>query len=331
MNPAMRSQYHSIHHQNASVPPVRRGGIGPITATTSQAQREAQREQERQTKLNQEAREKEMAQRRTSKPTDKTMPDGIDEFVIGDGVEQYKRLRDVERRLDAMMMRKRLDLQDTRQNPSMRYKKMRIWISNTVDSQSWQRGDEDELYDFSGSSEGVYRMKIEGRLLDDDDDPAPEADDSDEEEEEKTEFAVDQDQQPDPKPVAAVGPQPRTRLSHFFKTITVELDRNKNLQADYTTQIEWNKPPSGPNFQPSDDDFDSLEFERKGDSDMNCTVRLFRDEEIFLLSDPMAELIDSKEESRRGVLIGIYEYIKAMDLQQDDEKRAVQCDDRLRR
>ncbi|KAL8925578.1 MAG: hypothetical protein Q9208_003470 [Pyrenodesmia sp. 3 TL-2023] len=331
MNPAMRSQYHNIHHQNASVPSARRGGIGPITATASQAHREAQREQERQTKQNDEAKAKEMAQRRANKPTDKNMPDGIDEFVIGDGVEQYKRMRDIERRLDAMMMRKRLDLQDTRQNTSMRYKTMRIWISNTVDFQNWQRGDEDELYDFSGSSEGVYRMKIEGRLLDVDDDTLPEDDDSDAEEEEKSGATMDQDQEPAQKAVFTVGPQPRTRLSHFFKTITVELDRNKNLQADYTTQIEWNRPPSGANFQPRDDDFDSLEFERKGDSDMNCTIRLFRDEEVFLLSDPMAELLDSKEESRRGVLIGVYEYIKAMDLQQDDEKRAVQCDDRLRR
>ncbi|KAI4144320.1 MAG: hypothetical protein L6R39_004238 [Caloplaca ligustica] len=321
MNPAMRSQYHNIHHPNAPTPHTRRSGV------PQQAQREAQTRQRQQQERQAEAREKEMAQRRTNKPADKNMPDGIDELIIGDGVQLYKRMRDVERRLDATMMRKRLDFQDPRYNVSKRYKKMRIWISNTVD---FPKGEEQDLYDFSGNSECTYRMKIEGRLLDDKDDDLRDDDDSDDEKEEKDGDAMDQDDQLSRKPVKAVGPRP-TKLSHFFKAITIEFDRNKDFQADYTTQIDWKRPsPTAPGY-PDGTDFDSLEFERKADSDMNCTINFYRDDNRFLLSDPLAELLDSRKEDRKSVIIGIWDYIKAMNLQQDDEKRAVQCDERLRR
>jgi SWI/SNF-related matrix-associated actin-dependent regulator of chromatin subfamily D len=55
---------------------------------------------------------RERAKMRSQKPTDKNLPEGIEEYIIGDGVQLYRDLRDVERRLDATMMRKRLDITD---------------------------------------------------------------------------------------------------------------------------------------------------------------------------------------------------------------------------
>ena len=52
------------------------------------------------------------AKLRSRRPTDKNIPEGVEECIIGDGVQRYRELRDVERRLDATMMRKRLDIQD---------------------------------------------------------------------------------------------------------------------------------------------------------------------------------------------------------------------------
>ena len=52
------------------------------------------------------------ARLRSRKPTDKNIPEGVEDCIIGDGVQRYRDLRDVERRLDAAMMRKRLDIQD---------------------------------------------------------------------------------------------------------------------------------------------------------------------------------------------------------------------------
>lgn len=80
----------SAHSQNAPIP------------VQIQAQHESQRQAS------------ELSKRRSRKPTDKNIPDGIEDYVIGDGVQRYRELRDVERRLDAIMMRKRLDIQDAR-------------------------------------------------------------------------------------------------------------------------------------------------------------------------------------------------------------------------
>jgi len=55
----------------------------------------------------------ELAKRRSRKPTDKSMPEGVEDCSIGDGAQQYRELRDLERRLDATMTRKRLDIVDS--------------------------------------------------------------------------------------------------------------------------------------------------------------------------------------------------------------------------
>ena len=70
-----------------------------------------------QAQLQQQAQQQQMlteqAKRRSRKPTDKEMPDGIEDIIIGDGVQKYKELRDFERRLDATITRKRLDIIDS--------------------------------------------------------------------------------------------------------------------------------------------------------------------------------------------------------------------------
>ncbi len=55
----------------------------------------------------------ETAKRRSRKPTDKNLPDNIDDCTIGDMAARYRDLRDFERRLDATMTRKRLDIVDS--------------------------------------------------------------------------------------------------------------------------------------------------------------------------------------------------------------------------
>lgn len=54
----------------------------------------------------------ERAKLRATKPSDRNLPEGLEDCVVGDGVQRYRSLRDVERRLDATMMRKRLDIRD---------------------------------------------------------------------------------------------------------------------------------------------------------------------------------------------------------------------------
>lgn len=55
----------------------------------------------------------ELARRRSRKPTDKNLPDGVEESIIDpSAVQRYRVLRDVEKTLDAISTRKRLDLSD---------------------------------------------------------------------------------------------------------------------------------------------------------------------------------------------------------------------------
>lgn len=340
MNPAMPSQYRANYqhmpprstHTSAS---KQRGSGAPLPAvqqTPSQAQIDAAKQA---ANMAQDA-----AKRRANKPTDKNIPEGVEDLVLGDGVQQYKRLREVERKLDAVMMRKRLDIQDSAQHSAKRYKTMQVWISNTVENQPWQaRTLETDMFDFNTGVEATYKVKIEGRLLDDDDlDDATDYGSDDENfgislHQRNDEDSMDQDDETPQQSVKPATMHTRTKFSHFFKAITVDFDRGKNLQPDAATQIEWKKPLGQLNVPLRPEaDFDCLEFERKGDENINCTINFYRDEipERFRLSKELGELLDTEEEDRAAIIVGIWEYVKAMNLQQDEEKRLIQCDDRLR-
>ena len=273
-----------------------------------------------------EIRRGENARRLCRKPTDRTIPDELSSVIVGDGVERYAQLRDVERKLDATMMRKRLDVSDNLQRRYTRREGvLRLWISNTAEGQPWQMleegkmdGGEDEIFDFERENgQATFRVKIEGRLLDDMEDE--ESKDTDE----KT-----------PQTSAA----PRPRLSQFFKSITIDFQRNPALQPDGYSAIEWRKPQptaQNPTLDPGSSEvaFDTLEFERKADESINVIISLVRDEknERFKLSPALAELLDVEEEDRAGAVQGVWEYCRAMGLQEDEDKRAIVCDDALKK
>lgn len=55
----------------------------------------------------------ELAKRRSRRPTDKNIPDGVEDSIVDpESVQRYKDLRDLERLLDATTTRKRLDVLD---------------------------------------------------------------------------------------------------------------------------------------------------------------------------------------------------------------------------
>ncbi|KAF2812638.1 uncharacterized protein BDZ99DRAFT_474776 [Mytilinidion resinicola] len=285
-----------------------------------------------------EAARRELMKRQSRKPTDKNMPDGVENICIGDGVQRYRELREIERTMDATMMRKKLDIQDSvTRTQTPRYGTMRIWISNTAENQPWQNTSMDpDAFDFESETTATYRVKIQGRLLDEDADLGlePEAGDEAAAEESDSNAMEDGDE-------ATKKATPATRpkmFSHFFKSVVVDFDRPKSLQPDGFTQIEWKRPenannnPNAPPNMSAEANFSQLEFERKGDENINITVNLQRYEnpERYRLSKPLAELLDTDEEDRAGVIMGIWEYVKSQGLQEDDDNRKIICDDRLR-
>lgn len=337
---------------------LRGAGPGPGHMVPQQQAQQTAAAQQQEMQLRQQHAQREAQKRIARKPTERNLPDGIDELVIGDAPAQYRQLREIEQRYDAVMTRKRLEMQENITRYMNRHRTMRIWISNTAENQPWQQGGMDpDAFDFASDTQATYRVRIEGRLLDDeaplglgDDDKENEKDKdgkNGDAEADKDPDAMEQDGQDGNAAAAAaakakkqqqqqqpVGPQ-RSRLSHFFKSITIDFDRSRSLQPDGFTQIEWKKPLTPPGGVPSvsaDANFDSLEFERKGDENINVVVRLARDEhpERYRLSRPMAELLDVEEEDRAGVMMGVWDYIRAQRLNEDEDARKVVCDERLK-
>jgi SWI/SNF-related matrix-associated actin-dependent regulator of chromatin subfamily D len=213
---------------------------------------------------------------------------------------------------------------------------LRIRISNTVEDQPWQANNSISLdsFDFPASLESSYRVKIEGRLLDNDDET-----DQDEEfkagEEVDNTDRMDTDTASKPKQQKPLPAKPgqRYRFSHFFKALTVDFDRNRGRVGNEPS-VEWKKPdktPASSNL-PAAADFDELTFKRNGDENQNITINLCRHEDDrFEVSPELAEIIDMREATRQEAIMGLWEYIKLMNLQEDEEKRNFRCDELLRK
>lgn len=280
----------------------------------------------------------ELAKRRSQRPVDKNIPEGVEDLIIGNGVQQYKRLREVERKLDAVMMRKRVELHNARRGTFTRDRIMKIWVSNTVENQPWQgRSLETDIYDFIPELEGTYKVKIEGRLLDEEasesatENGGGSANNGDAAEH-KDGNPNDLDSEASGEAESTSGWRSKTKLSHFFKAIAVDFGRDKDLQAENSPEVEWKKPSLGQNpDMPPAADFDCLEFERKSEENIDCTIKFYRDEfpERLRVSEALAHVLDTDEADRDSIIFGIWDYVKAMNLQPDEEKRLAHCDERL--
>ena len=197
-----------------------------------------------------EAERREKMRRIAKNPTDKNIPEGVEDVCIGDGVARYRDLRELERTLDATMMRKKLDVMDSKHHSrASRHGTMRIWVSNTAENQPWQStGIDADAFDFESDTQATYRVKIQGRLLDDDADEGLEDDDDNDDDD-----AMDlETSEAKDKPAA----KPKL-FSQYFNSITIDFDRAKNLQPDNFTQIEWKRPENGTD---KESNFSELEF-----------------------------------------------------------------------
>lgn len=203
---------------------------------------------------------------------------------------------------------------------------MRIWVSNTVEEQPWQADALDvDAFDFNTNMDSSYRVKIEGKLLDEDEEVSDSEDESDNDGE-----AMDEDGKE--TKAKQKSKQKQYKFSHFFRSLTVDYDKSRGAGQDHV--IEWKKPQVAPNTPnpPNAADFDQIEFKRGGDENTNITINLYRDEhpEKYQLKSPLTEILDVSSASRAEVVMGIWDYIRLNGLQEEDEKRSFECDDRLR-
>lgn len=176
--------------------------------------------------------------------------------------------------------------------------------------------------------EASYRVKIEGRLLDNEDEEAEQStaqDAANEEGEDSNDSASKQKSAEKP------------RFSHFFKSLTVDFDRSRFRTGNEHT-VEWKKPDASARNQPAASlpaaaDFDELTFKRNGDENQNITINLFRQEspERYQLSPELADVVDMKDATHQEAVMGLWEYIKLLGLQEDEEKRNFRCNEPLKK
>lgn len=198
----------------------------------------------------------------------------------------------------------------------------------------WQNGGlNSDSFDFSTNNDSSYRVKIEGRLLDDDDELQKGEDEEAKEGADADKMDTETSGQDKGKEIEAKK-QSQPRFSHFFKAMTVEFDRTK-MRNGAEQAVEWKKPERLPNNAsvPAAADFDELTFKRNGDENVNITINLFRDEtpERFELSPELSDIVDETVATRAEAVMGVWEFIKLMGLQEDEEKRHFRCDELLKK
>jgi SWI/SNF-related matrix-associated actin-dependent regulator of chromatin subfamily D len=233
------------------------------------------------------------------KPTDLNLPDKLGEIVPE--AKLYENLQDIERRLDATISRKKLDLQDTLARSIKKTKILRVFVSSTASDQPWQTVGrlDDSGFDFM-EAPGVpsWTLRVEGRLVDD---------------------------------VAADEPG-RPRFNTFFTSIIVEMEPTEGA-SDIPLEnsiVEWHEPP--PSATNQNVEFDVLDIRRKGDRNVNAklTLQLKEYPNKFKLSPQLSRILAIEEETKPGVVVAMWHYIKYHKLQDVDEKRLIKCDQALK-
>ena len=167
-------------------------------------------------------------------------------------------------------------------------KKIRIQLSTTTSDQPWQSTPPlDTLaYDFDTDMIPSWTFTLRGKLL-----PS----------------------EPD------IPVQPMTA---YFKSIIIDFDRASDAYAE-PNRVEWHKTN-----EPGQKMYDYIQCTRKGDSDVNVKVSLTVDttperfiiyfistDTRYKLSDEFADILQIKEDTRPGIVMALWQYIKVLYLQ----------------
>ncbi|XP_051117265.1 SWI/SNF complex component SNF12 homolog [Andrographis paniculata] len=200
----------------------------------------------------------------------------------------YTQLLEFESRVDAALMRKKVDIQEALKTPSSVQKVLRIYIFNTCANQICA------LPKKPNAELPSWTLKIVGRILEDQTEP-----DSDQ-------ATLMQNSSSYPK------------FSQFFKRVTITLDQN--LYPD-NHLIIWDAVRSPAHH-------DGFEVKRKGDQEFTAGIRLEMNytPEKFKLSRPLMEILGFEVDSRARIIAAIWNYVKNHKLQCPDDPSSFFCD-----
>lgn len=243
------------------------------------------------------------------KPTIKTLSKEFDATLPD--VQLYRRLVEAEHKIDATINRKKLDLQDTAARSDKKTEVVRVFVSNSVEHQPWQTvaGVDEPGFAVEASAETkepAWQLRIEGRVLDD----AAEVPAAAEGVEEEGQNEVE-----------------RRKFSSFFTSIAVQLDKEK-LAPGENGVAEWHEDASAPGRV----SFDALDIRRRGSQPVAARITLQPKEQLdaFELSPALARVLALQRETRAGVVLALWHYVRVHKLQDAEEKRVVRCDAALK-
>uniref|UniRef100_A0A182PL36 DM2 domain-containing protein n=1 Tax=Anopheles epiroticus TaxID=199890 RepID=A0A182PL36_9DIPT len=232
------------------------------------------------------AKANEYQAKKRKKLADKILPQKVRELVPES--QAYMDLLAFERKLDATITRKRLDIQETLKRPMKQKRKLRIFISNTF-YPAPAEGEPIAGLVHQQAVEPSWELRVEGRLLEDGAGGKPD------------------------------GPKVKRKFSSFFKSLVIELD--KELYGPDNYLVEWHRTHAT-------QETDGFQVKRTGSRNVRCTILLLLDYQPlqFKLDPRLARLLGVHTQTRPVIISALWQYIKTHRLQDAHEREYIVCD-----
>jgi len=223
--------------------------------------------------------------KKKAKLKDKVIPQKVRDLVPDS--QSYMDLLAFERKLDATILRKRLDIQEALKRPMKIKKKLRVFITNQMHPGRIDGDNESE------DCLPQWEVKIEGRLLEDT----------------KAEAAT----------VNNLNKIKPRKFSSFFKSLVIELD--KDLYGPDNHLVEWHRTP-----QTAETDGFQVKRIGDQSLKCTILMLLDYQPPQFKLDPRLAKLLSIHTATRPTIIQSLWQYIKAHHLQDNQEKEFINLD-----
>ncbi|KAJ3413579.1 SWI/SNF complex component snf12 [Chytridiales sp. JEL 0842] len=238
------------------------------------------------------------------KTWNRALPKKIEAYVPE--ARYYVELQEFEKRLDATIVRKKLDIQEGSVKPIKMKKTLRIVVSNETSNQAHDQ--ENDMNDDDATVKiPSWKLKVQGKLLD-------------------VRFKVTANSNSlthksiqTPEDQLSMLP----KFTHFVKSIKIELQRDPNLYPEGNV-IEWRKGSSAHSF-------DVFEVKRQGDQEVPVSIEIVMENnpEKLRVSARLAEVLDVYVDTQQNILMRLWQYIKMNGLQDVEHKTYINFDAQL--
>ncbi|KAF2351848.1 SWIB/MDM2 domain [Trinorchestia longiramus] len=223
--------------------------------------------------------------KKKKKLAEKILPQKVRDLVPES--QAYMDLLAFERKLDATIMRKRLDIQEALKRPMKVKKKLRIFISNTFYP---ARGEGGVAGGEGGSDDATvasWELRVEGRLLEDNKPSEPS--------------------------------KGKRKFSSFFKSLVIELD--KDLYGPDNHLVEWHRTPTT-----QETDGFQVKRPGDKNVRCTILLLLDYQPHQFKLDPRLSRLLGRHTQTRPVIITALWQYIKTHKLQDAHEREYINCD-----